>query len=297
MSIARTESGIQLSQAAYIHRITEELGESLTPRSTPWQAREEQDTEEEPLGFEGAQNYRRMVVKSMYAANCTRPDISFTVSNLSRHMQEPKAAHWRKLIRLFQYLANSPTLGLMYKKGTGDCEIITYADAALGDDLTRGKGRTGVVVKVGGGPVHWARKTQPVVADSSQAAELLAVHSAAQSTLRISNLLEEVGCESKTIPTILEDNDGTRAIITGEANGKKRCRHLALKYHLVRESCEEGSIRVARVSTREQAADILTKGGHGRAELKQTSEHRRGSRYSWPDRLTQGGVKWGNYTP
>ncbi len=65
---------------------------------------------------------------------------------------------------------------------------------------------------------------------------------------------------------ILEDNDGVRAMAMGNVGGKKRCRHLALKYHLVRESCEEGRMRVERVSTSDQAADALTKGNHGRVE-------------------------------
>ncbi|MCP4127504.1 MAG: hypothetical protein GY753_10625, partial [Gammaproteobacteria bacterium] len=47
-----------------------------------------------------------------------------------------------------------------------------HADAALGDDLSKGRGRSGVIVKLGGGPVHWGSHMQPAVTDSSQAAEL-----------------------------------------------------------------------------------------------------------------------------
>ncbi len=85
-------------------------------------------------------------------------------------------------------------------------------------------------------------------------------------TLKVNNLLEELGCKSQKPPVILEDNDGMRAMAMGDVGGKKLCRHLALKYHLVRESCEEGKVRVERVGTRDQAADILTKGNHGRVE-------------------------------
>ncbi|MCP4127167.1 MAG: Ty1/Copia family ribonuclease HI [Gammaproteobacteria bacterium] len=85
-------------------------------------------------------------------------------------------------------------------------------------------------------------------------------------TLKVSNLLEELGCKSRKPPVILEDNDGARATATGCIGGKKRCRHLDLKYHLVRESYEEGKLSIERVDTRDQAADILTKGNHGRVE-------------------------------
>ncbi len=50
-------------------------------------------------------------------------------------------------------------------------------------------------------------------------------------------------------------------------SGKKCCRYLALKYHLVYESYEEGRVNVKRIATREQvAAHVLTKGNHGRVE-------------------------------
>ncbi len=144
--------------------------------------------------------------------------------------------------------------------------MTAYSDAALGDDLSQGKGRSGVVVKIGGGSVCWGSYIQQTVADTSQAAELLAIHEATQMTLKTNNLLEELGCKSHVPPVILEDNDGTRAMAMGKVGGKKRCRHLALKYHLVRESCEEGKVNVEQVNTRNQAADTLKKGNHGRVE-------------------------------
>ncbi|MCP4128755.1 MAG: hypothetical protein GY753_17090 [Gammaproteobacteria bacterium] len=103
-------------------------------------------------------------------------------------MQEPRALHWGRLTRLLQYLTGTPTLGLLYRRGTGSCKVVTYADAALGDDQSQGRGRSGTVVKLSGGPVSWGSHIQPAVTDSSQAAELLAVHEAAQVALKISNL-------------------------------------------------------------------------------------------------------------
>ncbi len=108
---------------------------------------------------------------------------------------------------------------------------MAYSVAALGGhDLLQGTGRSGVIVKVTGGPVCWGRHVQQAVADSSQAAELLAIHEATQMTLKINDLLEELGCKSQKPPVILEDNDGTRTMAMGNGGGKKWCRCLALKY-------------------------------------------------------------------
>ncbi len=42
------------------------------------------------------------------------------------------------------------------------------------------------------------------------------MHAATQSTLKTNNLLEEIGCKSSDTPTIFEDNDGARAIVSGK---------------------------------------------------------------------------------
>ncbi|MCP5023831.1 MAG: hypothetical protein GY930_18945, partial [bacterium] len=246
IGIRKTKGGIYLDQEAFIRSILKEEGVLLAPRGTPWYHRSDEDVPGETLDTEETQSYRRLLGKLMYAATCTRPDISFAVSSLSRWMQEPKALHQRKLVRLCQYLSGAPVLGLLYRRESVDCKVTTYSDAALGHDRSQGRGRSGVIVKLGGAPVCWGSRVQRTVADSSQAAELLAAHEATQMTLKVNNLLEELGCKSQKPPVILEDNDGMRAMAMGDVGGKKRCRHLALKYHLVRESCEEGKVRVER---------------------------------------------------
>ncbi len=99
------------------------------------------------------------------------------------------------------YLAGTSTLGLFYRRKAGSCKVTAYSDAALGHDLSQGRGRSGVIVKIGRRPVCWKTSIQQTVADSSQAAELLAIHEATQMTLSINNLLEELGCKSREPPS------------------------------------------------------------------------------------------------
>ncbi len=264
ISISRAGNRLCLDQTAFLRKTLEEVGTPLTQRSTPWDHRSNEDDPGDALDAEGTQRYRRLLGKVMYAANYTRPDVAFAVSNLSRWMQEPRALHQRKLTRLLQYLTGTLELGILYQREAGTCEVTAYSDAALGHDRSQGRGRSGVIVKLGGGPVCWGSRVQRTVADSSQAARR--PRGDADDTEGQQPVLEELGCKSQKPLVILEDNDGMRAMAMGDVGGKKRCRHLALKYHLVRESCEEGKVRVERVGTRDQAADILTKGNHGRVE-------------------------------
>eukprot|EP01084_Bolivina_argentea_P043255 79697_1 len=104
ISINRLGDGLRLDQAAFLRSTLEEVGAPLTARSTPWDHRASDDDPGEALNSEKARKYRRLLGKVMYAANCTRPDVSFTVSNLSRWMKEPRDLHERRLTRLCQYL-------------------------------------------------------------------------------------------------------------------------------------------------------------------------------------------------
>ncbi len=64
-----------------------------------------------------------------------------------------------------------------------------------------------------------------------------------------------------TIPSIYEDNDGARRLAMA-GMGQKKARHLMTKHHYVQELCQQGEIKIERIPTSEQPADLLTKGSH-----------------------------------
>ena len=48
----------------------------------------------------------------MYLASATRPDISFTVSKLSRFVSNPGDDHWHALERVMRYLKGTASYGI-----------------------------------------------------------------------------------------------------------------------------------------------------------------------------------------
>ena len=40
----------------------------------------------------------------MYLRNCTRPDIAYAISKLSRYTSNPGEDHWKATIRVLRYL-------------------------------------------------------------------------------------------------------------------------------------------------------------------------------------------------
>ena len=82
-------------------------------------------------------------------------------------------------------------------------------------------------------------------------------------------LLEEMGegvsspahlQRTSSTPVVHEDNTAAEHLAnTGQ--GKKRARHLEVKYHTVQELVAEGKLRVVRRQTLDQHADMITKPG------------------------------------
>ena len=50
----------------------------------------------------------------MYTVVCSRPDLAYAVSMISRYMSCLGKPHWQAVKWLFQYLAGAKSLGLIY---------------------------------------------------------------------------------------------------------------------------------------------------------------------------------------
>jgi len=50
----------------------------------------------------------------MYLMNCTRPDIAYTVSKLSRYASNPRDDHWTALLRVLGYVSHAKKYALRY---------------------------------------------------------------------------------------------------------------------------------------------------------------------------------------
>jgi hypothetical protein len=85
----------------------------------------------------------------MYLANCTRPDIAFTVNLLARHSAAPTKPHWAGVKNIFRYLQGTKDLGLFYQKNQ-DMTLTGYSDAGYLSDPHNARSQTGFVFLYGG---------------------------------------------------------------------------------------------------------------------------------------------------
>ena len=74
--------------------------------------------------------YASAVGSIMYAMTCTRPDVAFALSMVSRYQGNPGKAHWTAVNNILKYLQRTKdwvlTLG-----GSDDLRVVGYNDASF----------------------------------------------------------------------------------------------------------------------------------------------------------------------
>lgn len=104
----------------------------------------------------------------MYAMTCTRPDIAYAVSMLSRRTSNYSEGDWQAAKRVLKYLNCTKTLGILYESDK-NASLEVYVDA--GDGSTKDwQGVTlGYFIKLAGGAVSWkSSKAQKATLSSAE---------------------------------------------------------------------------------------------------------------------------------
>ena len=102
--------------------------------------------------------YSRIIGSLMYLMNCTRPDIAYAVSKLSRFTHNPDKVHWQALIQVLRYLRYSKSYRLNYTRYPAVLE--GYCDANWISDTKDSKSTSGYVFTLGGIDVSWKSSKQ-----------------------------------------------------------------------------------------------------------------------------------------
>ena len=103
----------------------------------------------------------------MYAQMLTRPDISYSVSVLSKHLNSPTDSHMKQARRMLAYLYHSADKGIVYGESLGELSILGWSDSDYAGDVDNRKSQTGWVFKMNGGAISWRSYQQNCVALST----------------------------------------------------------------------------------------------------------------------------------
>ena len=252
----RQQRTMHLSQGSYIDQV---LAKHLDKRTRTIAVPMQEIPEGKLVATKAQQKeYPKIVGKLLWIANCTRPDLSFAVSVLARHMREPSQEHYAAVQRTLRYLEGTRNVGLTYRSDRQQESITAHSDASWASDTTvQRKSTSGSVAFVCGNPVAWKSATQKCVSLSTVEAEFIAATEATREVLFLQHLLRSIGVATST-PTIFSDNTGCIQVSKDPAQHWK-LKHIDTKYHFIRDNVQEGNVQVKYIDTKQNLSDILTK--------------------------------------
>jgi hypothetical protein len=259
----RARRVIYLNQQQYIENVLERFNMSeCKPASTPMDVSVRLTKSQAPATDKEKQEmasvpYQSAVGNLMYAMTCTRPDIAFAVSTVSRFCSNYGTAHWVAVKRIMRYLKGTAHYRLQL--GGGPQVLLSgYCDADWAGDLDERKSTTGYAFYIGDGLVSWNSKRQTTVALSTAEAEYMAATQATKEALWLKQLLNEIGLTQSQPVLIRSDNQGCIALTKNPAY-HSRTKHIDIRHHFIRDSVEVGDIELQYCATNDMVADVLTK--------------------------------------
>lgn len=227
-------------------------------------------------------NYRSIIGKSNFLAQNTRPDISFVVHQCAQFCTKPTKLHEIAVKRIARYLLLTKDRGLLLNP-TKSFTLDMHVDAdfagmwhqehsALRENFLS---CTGCIITYCGCPIHWASKLQTDTALSLTESEYIALSMATRELLPLHHLLHEITqyslinspcptefntTKTPTLSTTSTYEDNAACIVLAQSDTTKmHSKHIAIKWHHFKGQIRQGHIKIVKVDTHHNWADILTK--------------------------------------
>jgi hypothetical protein len=173
-------------------------------------------------------------------------------------MHDPRVPHQEAVYQILRYLKSCPGKCVLLSKN-GHTRIEVYTDADWAGCLDDRKSTSGYCSFVGGNLVSWRSKKQNVVARSTAEAEYRAMAQGVSEGLWLRRLLLELGLlENK--PIMLYCDNKAAINIANNPVQHDRTKHVEIDRHFIKDKLDESIICMPFVRTKEQIADIFTKG-------------------------------------
>jgi hypothetical protein len=253
--VKQLQEGTFISQTKYIQDILTKFGmKDAKPIKTPMGTNGHLDLDTGGKSVD-QKVYRSMIGSLLYLC-ASRPDIMLSVCMCARFQVDPKEVHLRAVKRILRYLVYTPKFGLWYPKGSS-FDLIGYSDAYWAGCKIDRKSTSGTCQSLGRSLVSWASKKQNSVALSTAEAEYIAAGHCCVQLLWMRQTLRDYGYKLTKVPFLCDNESAIR--MADNPVEHSRTKHIAIRYHFLRDHQQRGDINIAYVSTKEQLADIFTK--------------------------------------
>jgi ATP-binding cassette subfamily B (MDR/TAP) protein 1 len=199
--------------------------------------------------------YSSAVGSLMYAMVCTRPDIAHAVGMVSRFLSNPGKEHWEAVKWILRYLKGTSKTCLCY--GGADPILEGYTDSDMAGDLDSRKSTSGFLYTFAGGAVSWQSRLQKCVALSTTEAEYIAAAEAGKEMLWLKRFLQDLGIKQKDYKVHCDSQSALD--LSKNSMYHSRTKHIDIRYHWIREVMDQQLLRLVKIHTSENPADMMTK--------------------------------------
>ncbi len=255
LSMCREEHGLLINQSGYLDKITSEVSVSNT--KYPHRNKPTDSDNEEIVSDETRRAYKSLIMKIMFLATRTRPDVMYNTAILATK-NNPTKRDFQDGQRILSYLKATRNKSIMLTDKPLDIQV--FCDAAFNVHNDR-KSQTGYTIHMNNssGPIMYKSKKQTTLAQSSTEAEIIALFEANRQLTLILQLIAETGTNTNSPITVYEDNQAVIEIINSRKILRGNAKFIDRKYLQTREHVLNGTIKLQYVRTENQIADSLTK--------------------------------------
>ncbi|XRB13034.1 retrovirus-related Pol polyprotein [Pseudoscourfieldia marina] len=260
MKVSFAADGIILTQDLYVSKILERFGFTSAAKSattplahgTTLTRADEEDAEARHLA-------QQFVGAILYAAVISRPDLSSTVRVMSHVMSKPPSNFEACKKHVLRYLSGTINRGIKYNTNSNvPLKLIGYCDASWGDNHENRRSTSGYIFFLNGGPISWASYLRTTVALSTVESEVMALTEAIKEAIYIRRLLESLGAAQEGPTIIYTDSTGAEALVD-HPTSHRRTKHIEIRREFIKFHIGHETVKIERVSTKDQLADIMTK--------------------------------------
>ena len=204
LEVKQGHEEIFVSQKKYVENLLnkynmQQCKKTLTPMNT-----NEKMQMQDGSGYTDPKLYRSLIRGLNYLVH-TRPDISFSVSMVSKYMSNPSKVHYAIAKRVLCYIAGTINFGLWYGR-TSNFKLIGFTDIDWAGSLDNRRSTFGSVLLLGSCAITWGFQKQEITALSTSAAQYVVATSLACQAVWLRRLLEDMGQVQVEATEIFSDN-------------------------------------------------------------------------------------------
>ena len=201
--------------------------------------------------------YRSLVGSLMYLAVCTRPDIAFAVGHLATVFNCYHPEHWDAAVHVVRYLKGTRSFYLELG-GSNPIQPIAFTDSDYANCPDTSRSIGGYCFSLGSGMISWASHKQKHTTDLSCYAEYIAIHDATHEVLFLRQFLDGLNMPLHTPTPLYCDNDAA-CQLTEDQHQHSKLKHICVHYHSTHDLVDLDELKVLRIRSSENIANILTK--------------------------------------